>query len=49
MNGTQYMQRTFTLPASAPRTSETQWDYAFLSATEFIKKYGKEKYDSFKK
>jgi hypothetical protein len=48
MNGTQYMQRTFTLPASN-KTSEIQWDYAFLSQTEFIKKYGQEKYDSFKK
>jgi hypothetical protein len=48
MNGTQYAQKRFTLPASQG-TSEMQWDYAFLSATEFIKKYGQEKYDSFKK
>ena len=34
-----YLKRTFTLPSSE-RASEKNWDFAFLSESEFIAKYG---------
>ena len=44
MNGCQYNQRTFTLPASE-KTSQVKWDMCFLSLKEFLAKYGYEKPD----
>lgn len=49
MNGTQYTQRKFTLPASHPHTSQTTWDFAFLTKQEFIIKYGEAKWKKLSK
>jgi hypothetical protein len=43
-NYTQYAQRTFTYPASENRTSQLQWDFAFLEREEFEERWGQEKY-----
>ena len=40
MNGCSYEQRSFTLPAGSTAISQMKWDLAFLTRTEFIKKYG---------
>ena len=40
MNGCQYLRPTFTLPAGAAGTSQTNWDYSLLTKQEFITKYG---------
>lgn len=42
MNGCQYGQKRFTLPAGAGE--QIKWDLAFLSKKEFIAKYGEAKY-----
>lgn len=42
----QYTQKSFTLPASGKRTSQEQWDYATLTAAEFVAKYGKREMDA---
>lgn len=39
MNGCQYTQRTFTLPAGSAQISQMKWDLAFMSRKEFIEKY----------
>lgn len=36
----QYLQKTFTLPASNKQLTERQYDYATLTKSEFIAKYG---------
>lgn len=43
MNGCQYTQYKFTLPASS-NTKQEKWDAAFLTKQEFIAKWGVEKY-----
>lgn len=35
-----YTRRTFTCPAASGNVSNKNWDRAFLSADEFIAKYG---------
>lgn len=44
MNGTQFMQYKFTLPASS-NTAQEKWDAAFLTAKQFRDKYGYDKPD----
>jgi hypothetical protein len=46
MNGMQYVQRTFTLPASSGKsTSQVKWDLAFLGEEEFRQVHGLRKRD----
>ena len=39
MNGMQYLQRSFTLPAGSEKISAQKWDLAFMSREEFMAKY----------
>lgn len=48
MNGMAYTMSTFTLPASN-KTSQKQWDFAFLTRQEFEEKYGQEEYNEMSK
>jgi hypothetical protein len=48
MNKTQYAQRTFTYPASE-KTSQLQWDFAFLEREEFEEKWGQKKFTEMSK
>lgn len=35
-----YLRPTFTCPAAGPKTSDKNWDRAFLTAEQFSQKYG---------
>lgn len=35
-----YTEKSFTLPAASETTSQKNWDRAFLTADEFLRKYG---------
>ena len=35
-----YQQRSFTLPATNPGTSQKEWDRAFMSSDSFFATYG---------
>lgn len=37
-----YLRPSFTLPASGLKTSDKNWDRAFLSRDKFFEKYGEE-------
>jgi len=39
MNGMQYLQHSFTLPAGSTNISSQKWDLAFMSREEFVAKY----------
>jgi hypothetical protein len=39
MNGCQYAQPSFTLPAGSNSISSQKWDLAFMSRDEFMVKY----------
>jgi hypothetical protein len=39
MNGCQYAQSSFTLPAGPAKISQLMWDLAFMPREEFMKKY----------
>jgi hypothetical protein len=39
MNGCQYMQKSFTLPAGSSQITAQKWDLAFMSREEFMAKY----------
>jgi hypothetical protein len=39
MNGMQYLQHSFTLPAGSNKISDQKWDLAFMSREEFMAKY----------